>query len=124
MLAPGKEISGSDRHLLALIEKIQQPISLTLRYKRPTARDTIAVMPFIASVDVHAVESVCECNNTFSIIDSYLREQVSIDKDEIWSDAKKVCGKIADFCSAFESIKFSENKRPGVLPVIKLQDRS
>lgn len=80
--------------------------------------------PYVAGVDVHALDCVCECNNTFSHIYEFCKELPASAENQFWKDAEEVCQRIAEFCHAFESLKLTENKRPGVLPVIKLAERS
>lgn len=72
------------------------------------------------------MDCVCDGGHTFASIREYCQSLLSSSSAAslpFWSLASRIAQQIEDFAAEFENLKFVENKRPGVLPVIKLSDR-
>lgn len=114
-------------HVVQLIRRIAQPMSLTLHFKKPSKFDSYQLKPFVGAVDVQAIDCVCDGGHTFIGIRDYCKSLLASSSAEslpFWSEASRIAQQIEEFAAEFEELKFVENKRPGVLPVIKLADRS
>ena len=70
-------LSKMSEHIVQLIHRIAQPLSLTLLFKKPSKFDSYQLKPFVGTIEVQAVDCVCDGGHTFATIREYCQSLLS-----------------------------------------------